>query len=207
MNISHPTPAFIEGVFMLKKFQNRYRTQTIRLRGWDYSRGIYFITICTKNRIPWFGKIVNGEMRLNDMGNIVAQEWIKTEKIRNEIRLDEWIVMPDHFHAIVALFPQSGEPGSLAGETRVLASLRPPRPDHASRSNKYGNQSRNLAACVGAFKSSCTRRIRRIGHPNFKWQSRYWDTIIRNEKHLYNVQRYIRNNPSAWGKKNNPRST
>jgi REP element-mobilizing transposase RayT len=71
---------------------------------WDYSEnGMYFITIVCNNRINWFGKIENCKMILSNFGKIVNDEWMKSFEIRNELFLDEYIIMPDHLHAIVLL--------------------------------------------------------------------------------------------------------
>jgi hypothetical protein len=74
------------------------------LRGYDYAQaGAYFVTICTQGRECLFGEVVDGEMRLNEWGHIVGDEWMKTAEIRDEIELDAWVVMPNHFHGIVVL--------------------------------------------------------------------------------------------------------
>ncbi|MBC7359126.1 MAG: hypothetical protein H5U10_11370 [Desulfacinum sp.] len=86
---------------MTPETASRHR-RSIRLKGHDYSQaGAYFVTLCTHGRACVFGEIVDGQMRLNDAGRIVADEWMKTAFIRNEIALDEWVVMPNHFHGIV----------------------------------------------------------------------------------------------------------
>lgn len=78
--------------------------RSIRLRGYDYTRqGAYFVTVCTEERRRVFGTVVNGRMALNDAGRVVRDEWLKSAAIRHEIVLDEWVDMPDHFHAIVAI--------------------------------------------------------------------------------------------------------
>nr|VFJ94072.1 MAG: hypothetical protein BECKLFY1418B_GA0070995_10539 [Candidatus Kentron sp. LFY] len=78
-----------------------HHRRSIRLRGYDYSRPeTYFVTIRAQNRECLFGKIANGEMRSNDAGKIVAEEWRRTAAIRDEIELDEWVVMPNHVHGI-----------------------------------------------------------------------------------------------------------
>src|SRR3989338_9055167 len=85
-------------------FKNKYRIKSTRLKHWDYSSdGGYFVTICTKNRECVFGDIKNGEMELSIIGKIVSDEWIKTKNIRKNVELDEWVIMPDHFHGIVIL--------------------------------------------------------------------------------------------------------
>ena len=82
----------------------KHHRWSIRLKGYDYSlAGAYFVTICTQNRLCLFGNIAENQMRLNDAGEIVANEWMKTAEIRNEIELDEWVVMPNHFHGIVVI--------------------------------------------------------------------------------------------------------
>lgn len=76
--------------------------QSIRLPTHDYSRaGAYFVTMCAFERECLFGKIRDSNMILNECGRIVADEWMRSPTIRTEIALDEWVIMPDHFHGIV----------------------------------------------------------------------------------------------------------
>lgn len=100
---------------MKNKLPNR---KSIRLKGYDYSQaGLYFVTICTQNRAHLFGNIKNGEMILNDAGKMVETEWMKlTDRYKN-IQLHEYVVMPNHFHAIfqivgatLAVAPDMGQP-------------------------------------------------------------------------------------------------
>lgn len=89
---------------MNEKFQNRYRIPSNRLRGWDYSgNGHYFVTIVTAGRENLFGDIQNGEMILNEMGQIVYDEFFKSFEIRNELFLGAFVLMPNHLHTIVML--------------------------------------------------------------------------------------------------------
>ncbi|MEF3167832.1 MAG: hypothetical protein K6360_00635 [Deltaproteobacteria bacterium] len=86
-----------------------HRRRSIRLKGYDYTQaGVYFITICTQNRECLFGDIVEGKMLINDVGDIIAYEWLKTAAIRNEIELDEWVIMSNHFHGIVVIADGTG---------------------------------------------------------------------------------------------------
>ena len=86
------------------KFKHKYRTTSARLKYYDYSsNGGYFITICTKDRENYFGEIVDGEIQLNEMGKIVNDELLKTAQIRENVQLDEFIVMPNHMHMIVII--------------------------------------------------------------------------------------------------------
>ncbi|MCJ7446525.1 MAG: hypothetical protein MUO72_02415 [Bacteroidales bacterium] len=80
----------------------RYNPPSLKLRriqGFDYSSpGKYFITICTKNKIPYFGKIENGEMILSELGQIAEKYWRKIPNHFRYVKLDEFIIMPDHLH-------------------------------------------------------------------------------------------------------------
>ncbi len=76
--------------------------RSIRLKGYDYSKsGAYFITICVKDKIHFFGKIENGEMVLNDAGIMIDKWWQKIPEKFPDIELGEYQIMPNHFHAIV----------------------------------------------------------------------------------------------------------
>jgi len=79
-----------------------HHRHSIRLKDYDYSQnGAYFVTICTWQRECLFGEIVNGEMVLNDMGLIVVDEWEKTAIVRKNVILDEFVLMPNHFHGVI----------------------------------------------------------------------------------------------------------
>jgi REP element-mobilizing transposase RayT len=86
------------------KFKNKYRTGSCRLQGYDYSsNGMYFITICCSNRKSFFGEIVDGKMVLNELGKFAYREFKNTENIRENVTIDEFIIMPDHMHGIISI--------------------------------------------------------------------------------------------------------
>ena len=93
----------------MKYDPNIHHRRSIRLRGYDYSQeGLYFITLCTQNRLHLFGKIVDdgqGTMicSLNEYGGIAEKEWIKTPEIRPNVRLDIFVIMPNHMHGIIEI--------------------------------------------------------------------------------------------------------
>ncbi len=94
---------------------------------WDYSGdGIYFITMVTQNRECILGEIVNGHISLSEMGKIVDNEWLKSFDIRDELYLDEYIIMPNHLHAIIILVNNG-----LHVETHGRASLQSAPPSTA----------------------------------------------------------------------------
>jgi len=165
---------------------NKHHRRSIRLRGWDYrDSGAYFVTIAAHDRAHLFGEIVNGAMMVSDFGRIVAEEWERTAQLRPYVRLDAFVVMPNHVHGIVWIL-EDETPGR--GEAA-------PRP-HPPRGVKSGS----LGAIVGAFKSIVTRRINQIrGTPGVPvWQRNYYERIIRNERDLNATREYVQNNPANW---------
>jgi REP element-mobilizing transposase RayT len=101
-------------------FRDKYRTKSLRLEGFDYSsEAVYFITICTENKAHFFGKIQNDHIVLSSAGSIVATEWMRTNEIRPRAVLGEWVVMPNHFHALLYIKPkkETCRDGSHPSET------------------------------------------------------------------------------------------
>ena len=169
--------------------------RSIRLKEYDYSQaGAYFITICTHQREHLFGEIVDGVMQLNEFGQIAHEEWRKTALIRNEIELDEFVIMPNHFHGIIIIH----EPVGAYRDTPVGAYGHTPLP--TTNPATFESPSRTLGAMVRGFKSAVTTQINQNrctpGRP--VWQRNYWEHIIRDEKDLTNAQAYILNNPTQW---------
>ena len=81
-----------------------HHRRSIRLRGYDYSRpGAYFVTTCTQNRECLFGKIVGGEMVLNDAGRMINIVWNEIQENYPGVETDEFVVMPNHIHGIIVL--------------------------------------------------------------------------------------------------------
>lgn len=110
---------------MAEKYKGKYRIESNRLRGWDYSRnGHYFLTIVTAGRQLFFGNVNNGEMVLNEIGQIVHDEFIKSFEIRDELFMGPFILMPNHLHAIVTLKKPECTGGNVG--KRPFASTRPP---------------------------------------------------------------------------------
>ncbi|OKH18033.1 hypothetical protein NIES593_22500 [Hydrococcus rivularis NIES-593] len=82
----------------MKSNPKKHHRRSIRLKGYDYSKaGAYFITICTHQRERLFGEIVDGEMKLNRFGQIVWSYWYELPKYHPRLRLDEFVVMPNHY--------------------------------------------------------------------------------------------------------------
>jgi len=165
------------------KFKGKFRIPSNRLKGWDYGMpGFYFVTICTQNKEPWFGEIRGDQMILSPAGEIVTGELEKTPHIRPDIRLEAWVVMPNHIHAIIVVDEIPGV------ET----------PRRGVSTNKKNWRPGTLGAIINQYKSICTRRIRAKGWIDFTWQARFYDHIIRDKKSLENIHNYIIENPARW---------
>lgn len=163
-----------------------HHRQSIRMRGHDYAGpGAYFLTICVRDNRPLFGTIVNGRMALNDAGRVVAQCWRDIPNHFPHATLDEWCIMPDHVHGIL----------HLNGGARTGTACR-------SLTPAFGRPIAGaLGTIIGAFKSAATRGIRAIPRTGMAchaptWQRGYYDIIIRDERALRNIRRYIRDNPA-----------
>ena len=103
-------------------YKHGYRIDSTRLPHWDYSKdGWYFVTICTRDMALFFGKIVDHDVRLSNSGEIAAEEWQKTESLRSNVSLDEWVVMPNHIHGIVVIENEkSGVSARMPSDSRFI---------------------------------------------------------------------------------------
>ncbi len=108
----------------MKYHPDKHHRRSIRLQGYDYSQpGAYFITLCTQNRECLFGEILNGEMRLNEFGVLVKNEWLKTGIIRPNIVIDAFVVMPNHLHGILIITGNDDGRGFRGGGGRGRDTL------------------------------------------------------------------------------------
>ena len=180
-------------------FRNKYRTESTRLKNWDYSKsGYYFVTICTKDKKCFFGEIENEKIILNEIGEIAHNEWGETEKIRSNIKLDEFIVMPNHIHGILIIAKKIASPNEETPRRGVSTER--------NLNHKLEWKPNSLGSIINQFKSICTKQSRLI-NPNFAWQSRFHDHIIRDENELNQIREYIINNPLKWElDRNNPKN-
>ena len=104
-----------------------HHRRSIRLKGYDYAReGLYFITLCVQNREHIFGDIKKGNMILNPYGQMACEEWVNTSNIRDQVALHEFIVMPNHFHAIIEILfhkGKEGKTGTFRSPSQTIGSI------------------------------------------------------------------------------------
>ncbi len=160
-----------------------HKRNSIRLKGYDYSQpGLYFVTICVRGKMHLFGKIVNDKLELNVAGKMIETEWLRLQKKFTRIKLYEYVVMPNHFHAIL----------KIQSITSTMVK--------SSDSKKI-----TLGSVIGAFKSTTTRKyINGVKNNNWEsfdkklWQRNYFEHIIRDKKSYYEISKYIIDNPKNW---------
>jgi putative transposase len=165
---------------------------SIRLTGYDYSQpGYYFVTICTQGRRPILGSVINGNLKLNWMGEMVMDVWMQIPRRYPGIDVDLGVVMPNHVHGIVIVGA-----GSHA---------RPPT-GHGGRP-QGGAPTLSLPDVIHRFKSLTTRRSVAGGPRQGTtaaqrplWQRSFYDRVIRNDRELNAIREYIQANPANWEK-------
>ncbi len=177
--------------------RNTTNRKSIRLKDYDYSQpGTYFVTICTNNMKKIFGQIDDGVMKLNHLGEIARRELLQVPKTYPGVELfdDEYVIMPNHIHAILWKFD--------VGATPVLSSwcTAPACRRRVARISSSGPNPKTLGAIVGQYKSRVTKQINRLRETPGKpvWQRNYYDRIIRNDKELQAIRKYIADNPLQW---------
>jgi len=191
----------------------KFHRRSLRLPAYDFSLpGRYFVTICTHGGVCLFGNIVDAEMRMNELGKIVAEEWVHSKQIRAEIELDEWVVMPNHFHGIVVITdgrrgdrpvarPQTTTKTSPAA---VAVGGRTPFAPTGSNVGRIlrpkGPKPLSLSSFIAGFKSSVTKRVNEFRKtPGLVvWQRNYYEHIIRTDDDLNKVREYVSLNPLKW---------
>lgn len=124
---------------------------------------------------------------MNQYGRIVEEEWFKSQAMRQEVALDEFVVMPDHFHGIVQLLTEEEEPRACeanVGSANLLGKILRRAP-------------RSLGSLMAGFKSATTKRINVLrGTPGTAvWQSNYYEHVIRNQRELDAIRIYVARNP------------
>ena len=162
--------------------------RSIRLKEFDYARpGSYFVTICARDRECLFGDVAVGEMRLSEYGVIASACLGEIPKHFPYVRLDAFVVMPNHVHMIVVIF-----------DVDVRVGAQHAAPLHQQQRTNVAPDS--LSAIVRSYKSAVTKRVNELrGMPGVAlWQRNYYEHIVRNENELRLVREYIVNNPLQW---------
>jgi putative transposase len=240
---------------MAEKFKNKYRIASHRKPRWDYSAdALYFLTIVTQNRECNLGEIVETvdthhvdthgrayqhgayqqptyKMELSDFGKIVEQEWLKSFEMRKELILYEYVIMPNHIHAIVEIYNenrgnemdeqindvnQSETAAIVDTHGRAYLPTNATKPDDDILSIKRNPPIRmpqSISSFMAGFKSAVNTKIDdyidqhqldipKYNRQNHFFQPNYHDHIIRNQQEYIRISNYIIQNPQNWVKDN-----
>lgn len=192
--------------------QLRHRKKN-RLSWYDYSQsGWYYVTVCTKRHECWFGEVVNGVFCGNEYGMIVEKQWEWIAEQYPYIRLDEYVVMPNHFHGILVISgndngnhvtnfggdnPRIGNPRS--DNTRIVTTIHGTKMHNNIKYRRHNTLSKTMSA----FKTTSSKIIHQSGLKEFAWQRSFYDRIIRDTEGLMKIRQYIQNNPKKWNNEKN----
>ena len=170
------------------------------------------MTIVIRNRLHLFGKVIDGNMVLNKFGEIAAKEWLNTLKLRDNVSLGAFMIMPDHIHFVIHIEEQSIQKEYTAEELERRAG---------AVAGKHMNKPGSLGSIVRGYKGAVTRQVLSIISENQNketalmdnklvdihdqlrtektiWIRNYNEAIIRTQRHYDNVTRYINDNPKKW---------
>ena len=146
-----------------------------RKQGFDYTQdAIYFITICTKDRLHHFGKIVQGKMIESAAGSIVADKIRWLEQQYPYFELHNFVVMPNHLHLLFRIDREK-----IKNERIKIKSV---------------------SSLIGALKTTTSKQIHLLGNTSFMWQRSFHDHIVKTDERYRRIDQYITNNPEKWNK-------
>ncbi len=169
---------------------NTHARKRLRLKDYDYSQsGSYFVTFNSFNSKHIFGRVAHGRIVPSKIGIIVEADWREIPDHYTNVSLDEYCLMPSHFHGIIA----------IKGDEK-----RPP-----TKSVRHFGQSirGSMSSIIGAFKAGVTWKVRqaKLWGRTPLWRTKFYDSIIRDDLSLYRIRRYIELNPIVWDYNRNTR--
>ena len=182
---------------IMSVFKDTFRIESARHPDWNYAdNGMYFVTICTHNKVCYFGEVINERMQLTSIGQTVNKFWLEIPKHFPNVILDEYIIMPNHLHGII--FICNDDMRRDGNGRRDVALQRLYTGQHKFMS-QISPQPLSLSTIIRSFKSICTKTInQQYLSLNFSWQSRFYDRIIRNEYELRRIRDYVYYNAAKW---------
>lgn len=183
------------------KHWNQYRIQSARAPWWDYGKnGIYYVTICTKHRFPFFGEVQNGQMKLSKIGELAKQLWMTLPEMSLPgVKVEALAISPNHIHGIIVL-ERTVEP--VKEVSAVVGS--PTSENEAERKAFFQSISPkkgSLSHLIRKFKGLVTKAAREQGWLGKKtplWQAGYYDRVVRNTSELERIATHLSNEVHHW---------
>ena len=180
------------------KYKNRYRIPSARAAWHDYMGGAYFVTICTKDREFFFGKIENDEMHLSEIGRYANEQFRDVSSNYPYAVIPSYVVMPNHIHAIVIIddhYDACRDAIHRVSESEIQMEPTQERGGITARDNPMLYQ--NLGTVIRGLKARVTHYANEKGL-DFAWQSRFHDRIIRDQDDMNETALYVDNNVAKW---------
>ena len=171
--------------------------KTTRLQNYNYkTAGAYFITICTHNHMPIFGMITDNKMELNHIGRIAEEEWIKTFELRPYLKIDQFVVMPNHLHALLWLDNKN------AGGARSAPTAKCNNEKEQFLETVHAKiESGSLSAVIRSYKAAVTKKVNAEAMVKHRlWQRGFYEHVVRKNESLDKIREYIIHNPINWSK-------
>lgn len=189
-----------------KIYKNRYRVSSARADWHAYDGGFYHVTVCTKDRELYFGEIVDGTMRMSEIGKYAEEQFLNVTSYYPYAEIPVFIVMPNHIHAIVVIDnrpPRRDAIYRVSDIHRVKedmmddSSMDSETPKGGLTGNDNPMLHQRLGTVIRGLKARVTHYANEKGI-GFAWQSRFHDRIIRNQKDLNETAKYVENNVVKW---------
>jgi REP element-mobilizing transposase RayT len=172
-------------------FRNKYRVPSARATWHDYNGGAYFVTVCTRDMVHYFGEIVSGEMNMTEIGEYVQQCIKNIPQHNTYANVPAFVVMPNHVHLIVIIDDENAD--SICRDVPWRVSTYGKNETMQTIANQQGR----LSTMIGGFKQSVTRYAN-ANSISFAWQTRFHDRIIRDHDEMNRIAEYIENNVARW---------
>ena len=195
-------------------YQNKYRIESNRWQFWNYSApGSYFLTVCVQGRNRILGRIENSKIKLSNAGIIVSDHFKEIQTYHKRIVLDEWVIMPNHFHCIITLGDIGFDNGvSVIGDDIVVDQIhefdlqrrinQPTKTITENHIKQYRALRRKMLIpkIIGKLKMQTSKQINILNNTagNKNWQSDYHDHVIRSSSEHQRIKQYIKNNHLHW---------
>ena len=182
------------------KYQNKYRIPSARAVWHNYNGGVYYVTICTRDRVEYFGEIGtdesgNAKMKLSEVGKIAEDCIAKMESLHDDITVPLWVVMPNHIHLVVIVDSPPVETPyydvSTTDNNNQTDTMK------NEKMQEIANSCGRLSHVISRFKTAVTKYAHENNIP-VAWQTRFHDRIVRNVDELNGISAYIENNIAKW---------
>lgn len=167
-----------------------FNRHSIRLKDYDYTTPWwYFVTICTHQHSEIFGEVIKDQVVLSTIGEIAEKCWEEIPQHFINVELDYFIIMPNHLHGII-----------IINETkdRMGRDVKFNVPTENNFYSRMSPKKDSLSVIVRTYKAAVSRKCNLSKLSTPIWQSSFYDRIIRNEKELYQIRKYIDQNPMQW---------